>query len=65
MNDTDNSKSTGFLYPASKLVIDGEGKLHYDLAGSPRPLVDVLDSKWAAGSAERRPPDTVSPPTLQ
>jgi hypothetical protein len=65
MNDTDNTKSTGFLYPASKLVIDGQGKLHYDLAGSPRPLVGVLDSKWATDLAERQAHDAVSPPASQ
>jgi len=51
LNDTDNSKSTGFLYPASKLVIDKQGELHYDLAGSPLLLVNVLDSKQT--SAEK------------
>jgi hypothetical protein len=44
LNDTDPAKSTGFLYPASKLVIDKQGKFHYDLAGSPWALVNVLDS---------------------
>ena len=47
MNDTDNTKSTGFLYPASRLVVDEQGAFHYDLAGSPWPLVNVLDSNWA------------------
>ncbi len=47
INDTDNTKSTGFLYPASKLVIDEQGEFHYDLAGSPWSLVNVLDSNWA------------------
>jgi hypothetical protein len=44
LNDTDPAKSTGFLYPASKLVIDKQGEFHYDLAGSPWALVNVLDS---------------------
>jgi hypothetical protein len=44
LNDTDPAKSTGFLYPASKLVIDKQGAVHYDLAGSPWALVNVLDS---------------------
>jgi len=35
MNDADNTKSTGFLYPASRLVVDEQGESHYDLAGSP------------------------------
>ncbi|MGA2085006.1 MAG: hypothetical protein ABSG60_05755 [Terracidiphilus sp.] len=45
LNDTDPAKSTGFLYPASKLVIDKQGAIHYDLAGSPWSLVKVLDSQ--------------------
>lgn len=45
LNDADNTKSTGFLYPASKLVIDKQGEFHYDLAGIPWSLVNVLDSK--------------------
>jgi hypothetical protein len=49
LNDTDNTKNTGFLYPASKLVIDKQGELRYDLAGSPWPLVNVLDSKTVSG----------------
>jgi hypothetical protein len=44
LNDTDPAKSTGFLYPASKLVIDTQGMFHYDLAGDPWSLVNVLDS---------------------
>src|ERR1035438_7626761 len=48
LNDTDPAKSTGFLYPASKLVIDNQGAVHYDLAGSPWALVNVLDSRGIA-----------------
>ncbi|HEY1209540.1 MAG TPA: hypothetical protein VGE85_09235 [Terracidiphilus sp.] len=48
LNDIDNTKSTGFLYPASKLVIDKQGMFHYDLAGNPWSLVNVLDSKTAS-----------------
>jgi hypothetical protein len=44
LNDTDPAKSTGFLYPASKLVIDQQGEFHYDLAGNPWSLINVLDS---------------------
>ena len=44
INDTDPAKSTGFLYPATKLVIDKQGEFHYDLAGSPWALVNILDS---------------------
>jgi hypothetical protein len=45
LNDADPSKSTGFLFPASKLVIDQQGEFHYDLAGSPWALENVLDSQ--------------------
>ena len=45
LNDADNTKSTGFLFPASKLVIDDQGEFHYDLAGSPWSLVSILDSQ--------------------
>jgi len=49
LNDTDRSKNKGFLYPASKLVIDKEGVFRYDLSGRPWSLVNVLDSKAASG----------------
>ncbi len=45
LNDADTAKSTGFLFPASKLVIDDQGEFHYDLAGSPWALVNILDSQ--------------------
>jgi hypothetical protein len=56
MNDSDNTRSTGFLYPATRLVADEQGALHYDLAGNPWPLGNILDSNWAAASAERGVP---------
>jgi hypothetical protein len=49
LNDTDNTKSTGFLYPASKLVIDEKGEFHYDLTGAPWSLVNILDFRAASG----------------
>jgi hypothetical protein len=49
LNDTDNTKNKGFLYPASKLVIDKEGVFRYDLSGNPWSLVNVLYSKAASG----------------
>jgi hypothetical protein len=45
LNDADMSKSTGFLYPASKLVIDRQGAFHYDLTGIPLALVNILARK--------------------
>ncbi|MGA2570867.1 MAG: hypothetical protein ABSF23_10130 [Terracidiphilus sp.] len=61
MNDTDNTKSTGFLYPASRLVVDEQGASRYDLAGIPWSLVTVLDSNWAPALAEREPTDATGP----
>ncbi len=65
MNDTDNTKSTGFLYPASRLMIDRQGEFHYDLASNPWPLVSVLDSNWAPALAEREAPEAAGRPPQQ
>ena len=62
INDTDNTKSTGFLYPASRLVMDEQGNFHYDLAGNPWSLINVLDSNWAPALARREAPDATGPP---
>ena len=62
INDTDNTKSTGFLYLASRLVVDEQGAFHYDLAGSPWSLVNVLDSNWASAQAARQAPGTTGTP---
>lgn len=64
MNDTDNTKSTGFLYRASRLVIDEQGEFHYDLAGSPWSMVNVLDSNWAPAQAAHEPPAETGQPLL-
>jgi len=62
INDTDNTKSTGFLYLASRLVVDEQGAFHYDLTGSPWSLVNVLDSNWASAQAVRQAPGTTVTP---
>jgi hypothetical protein len=62
INDTDNTKSTGFLYLASRLVVDEQGAFHYDLAGSPWSLVNVIDSNWAPPLTARQTPDANGPP---
>ena len=49
INTTDNSKSTGVLYPAAQLIIDKEGKLQLDLNQNPWRLSDVLDWPGTAG----------------
>lgn len=66
MNDTDKTRSTGFLYPASKLAVDEQGEFHYDLTGNPWSLVNILDSNWIPASAQNPPPNTMgaSPPQL-
>jgi hypothetical protein len=62
LNDADPTKNTGFLYPASKLVIDKQGVIHYDLAGNPLPLINILNSRPAPATAEPSVAD-VAPPT--
>jgi hypothetical protein len=57
LNDTDPTKSTGFLFPASKLVPDEQGEFHYDLAGNPWALVNVLDSNGTPPLTEPRVAD--------
>jgi hypothetical protein len=49
LNDTDESKSTGVLYPAAEFVIDKQGELQINLIGNPFNLVDVLDWKGTPG----------------
>jgi hypothetical protein len=45
LNDTDPAKSTGFLFPAARLVLDRQRGIHYDLAGIPWALINVLESQ--------------------
>lgn len=45
LNDIDPTKSTGFLFPATKLVADEQGVLHYDLTGASLELVNVVYSR--------------------
>lgn len=49
INDQDKSKSTGEIYPAAQLVIDGQGQLQWDLRQNPWKLVDVIDWAGTAG----------------
>jgi hypothetical protein len=49
INDSDKSKSTGVLYPATQLILDKEGQLQLDLAQNPWRLSDVIDWKGTAG----------------
>ena len=49
LNDMDNSKSTGVLYPAAELVIDKQGELQMNLIGNPWNLVGIIDWKGTPG----------------
>ena len=61
LNDSDPAKSTGFLFPSSKLVVDEKGAFHYDLAGTPLALVNVLESNGAPPLTESRVADATGP----
>lgn len=61
LNDTDPTKSSGFLFPESKLVIDDQGKFHYDLAGNPWVLANVLDLNRTGPKNETRVADATGP----
>lgn len=61
LNDADPAKSSGFLFPASKLVSDEQGAFHYDLTGVPWALVNVFDSNGTPPIAESRVADTTGP----
>jgi hypothetical protein len=45
INDKDKSKSTGVLYPATKLTMSKEGELTWDLYQNPWKLQNIID--WA------------------
>jgi hypothetical protein len=49
LNDSDKSKSAGFVYPAAELVIDKQGQLQIELNENAWKLVDVLDWQGTAG----------------
>ena len=49
INEQDESKSTGTLYPAAQLILDKQGQLQWDLTQNPWRLSDVLDWAGTAG----------------
>jgi hypothetical protein len=49
MNDEDNTKSTGVFYPETRLTLDKQGALQFDLVGFPWQLVGILDWKGTPG----------------
>jgi hypothetical protein len=43
LNDADNKKSGGVLYPASQLIINKQGELQIELRKNPWNLVNIID----------------------
>ena len=43
INDTDNNKSAGVLYPAAQLIINKDGQLEFQLNQNPWKLANILD----------------------
>lgn len=51
LNDSDKSKSSGVLYPATQLIINKQGQLQFELRKNPWKLVNIID--WnKAGTKE-------------
>jgi hypothetical protein len=52
LNDADNKKSTGVLYPAAQLIINKKGELQFELRKNPWNLTNIID--WnGAGKQEK------------
>jgi hypothetical protein len=43
LNDADNKKSGGVLYPASQLIINKQGELQFELRKNPWNLTNIID----------------------
>jgi hypothetical protein len=43
LNDADNKKSGGILYPASQLIINKQGELQFELRKNPWNLTNIID----------------------
>jgi hypothetical protein len=43
INDSDKDKSTGILYPATKLVLNKEGQIEFQLYKNPWKLTNIID----------------------
>jgi hypothetical protein len=48
LNDQDNKKSSGVLYPATQLTINKDGELQFDLRQNPWRLGNIIDWKGTA-----------------
>ena len=53
LNDSDNKKSAGVLYPAAQLIINKQGQLQFELRRNPWKLVNIID--WN-GAGKEKPP---------
>jgi hypothetical protein len=53
LNDSDNKKSSGVLYPAAQLIINKQGQLQFELRKNPWKLVNIID--WN-GAGKEKPP---------
>jgi hypothetical protein len=53
LNDSDNKKSTGVLYPAAQLIINKQGQLQFELRQNPWKLVNIID--WNGAGKEKAP----------
>jgi hypothetical protein len=52
LNDADNKKSGGVLYPASQLIVNKQGELQFELRQNPWNLTNIID--WnGAGKQEK------------
>jgi hypothetical protein len=52
LNDADNKKSGGVLYPASQLIVNKQGELQFELRQNPWNLVNIIDWNGAGKSAK-------------
>jgi hypothetical protein len=52
LNDADNKKSGGTLYPASQLIINKQGELQFELRKNPWNLVNIIDWNGAGKQAK-------------
>jgi hypothetical protein len=50
LNDSDNKKSGGVLYPASQLIINKDGQLEFQLRRNPWKLVNIIDWNQAGAT---------------
>jgi hypothetical protein len=51
LNDADNKKSSGVLYPAAQLIINKQGQLQFELRQNPWKLVNIID--WNGAGKEK------------